>query len=206
MLISFSEISNPLGDDRFASMFTNLDFQVEIESEEYKLRYPVVSKQEKKRRLRDADENDDQMGVMDSGSDDDMTGVWEEVKAVRKEFNQKKSREKHRHEERDAKKQDVKMFSLKDDFELSNLKKTANKSVSMGEMLQNDTGNNIVQESGTALGSREITFELGRPKRNKSKEEELKAHKMERKSVRRSTGQLLGNNKKKPVFWKGKKV
>jgi len=76
----------------------------------------------------------------------------------------------------------------------------------MGEMLKMDTNRNIVNESGTALGSREITFTLENKKRDRTREEALKAHKKERKKVRRPIGQLLAVEKKKPVYWRGKKV
>ena len=73
-------------------------------------------------------------------------------------------------------------------------------------MLSKEPDNDIVQQSGTALGSREITFKIGKSKRDTTKEEEIKAHKKERKNVRRSAGELLAGEKKKPVYWKGKRV
>lgn len=194
-------MKNPLGDDRFASMFTNRDFEIDQESEQYKLLHPVISKHEKDRQKHDSDDGSDV--YHDSGSDEDME-MWEEVRAARKELNNKEKANKAKSKSDDGNNK-VKMYSLKDDYELTNLKK-ASKNVALGELLEQDTGRNIVQESGTALGSREITFTLEKSKRDKSKEEALKAHKIERKKVRRPTGKLLGQGKKKAVFWRGKRV
>lgn len=191
-----------MGDDRFASMFTNRDFEIDLESDQYKLLHPVISKHDKDRQ-KHADENpDDYDAYQDSGSDEDLN-MWNEVRAVRKELN-KSEKEKRSRDANEAGSK-VKMYSLKDDYELTNLKKTS-KNVALGEILEQDAGRNIVHESGTALGSREITFTLEKSKRDQSKEEALKAHKMERKQSRRPTGKLLTVDKKKPVFWRGKRV
>ena len=42
--------SNPLGDSRFAAMFTDANFEVEEESEEFQRLHPVLSHREKKRK------------------------------------------------------------------------------------------------------------------------------------------------------------
>lgn len=40
---------NPTGDDRFAALFTNPDFEVDEASEEYQLLHPVLTHREKRR-------------------------------------------------------------------------------------------------------------------------------------------------------------
>lgn len=40
---------NPIGDDRFAALFTNPDFEVDEASEEYQLLHPVLTHREKTR-------------------------------------------------------------------------------------------------------------------------------------------------------------
>ena len=40
---------NLLQDDRFAALFKNPEFQVDQESEEYRILHPLVSKEQKKR-------------------------------------------------------------------------------------------------------------------------------------------------------------
>ena len=40
---------NPIGDDRFAALFTDPDFEVDEASEEYQLLHPVLTHREKRR-------------------------------------------------------------------------------------------------------------------------------------------------------------
>lgn len=202
-----------MGDDRFASMFTNKDFQVDFESEEYKLLHPVISKQEKARRSRagEADGELDEAGgeaASDSGSDEDHE-LWEQVKVTRR--NERIAKQENYLKARAAaEKEKVKMYSLKDDTgAAASLSLSGNRDRALGEMLtEDDHSKNIVEESGTALGSREITFTLEKKKtkRDFTREEAAKEHRKERKKARRPMGQLLAVEKKKPVYWKGKRV
>merc|ERR1711973_742672 len=176
------EISNPLADDRFASMFVNKDFEIDMESEEYKLINPVVSKREKERRADAADEP--HFDIDDAYSSDDET-----------QPTKKKS------------KKNIEVRSVNaDDFNRSAA--ATKKSESLGDMLSNQNVNDasIVRESGTVLGQREMTFLVNKPVRDNKREAEIKAHKKERKKVRRPVGQLLAVEKKKPAYWRGKRV
>lgn len=180
--LSETEIVNPLADDRFASMFSDRNFEIDVESEEYKLLNPVVSKRDKERRA----EGEEIMNFtdMDPPSSDD------ETIAIKKK----------------NKKKDVKIHSINtENFNQSTMKK---KSESLGDMLLNQNVNDtsIVKESGTVLGQREMTFLVNKPKRDNKREAEIKAHKKERKDVRRPVGQLLAVEKKKPTYWRGKRV
>lgn len=187
--VSEEGIANPLNDDRFAAMFTNRDFQVDVESEEYRLLHPVISKQEKERRLREAASDDDQI---DSGSDEDAN-LWSEVKT------EKVKKKASRHADK------VKLYSLGgEQYERNNAMRR--NTLAMGERIRDDIGNDVIHESGTALGSREMTFKVAKNKRDVSKEEEMKAHRKERKQVRRSAGELLAGEKKQAVYWRGKRV
>lgn len=44
------QVTNILQDERFAKMFTDTDYQVDMESEEYRLLNPLVSKLDKDRK------------------------------------------------------------------------------------------------------------------------------------------------------------
>ena len=215
----FAAVSNPLGDDRFASMFTNKDFQVDIESEEYKLIHPVISKQDKVRRNRAPDDDvAGEAGASDSGSDDDNE-LWEQVKLSRAK-DRKTKQEEYLKKKRNAasntaaaaggqdQSDQVKMYSLKDTAGAASSMSMGKRDQALGERLTNDRHKNIVEESGTALGSREITFTLEdkKAKRDFTREQAAKEHKQERKKSRRPMGQLLAVEKKKPVYWKGKRV
>ena len=211
MLFFDSGISNPLGDDRFASMFTNKDFQVDFESEEYRLLHPVISKQDKARRNR-ADEMGGGVVGSDSGSDDDNE-LWEKVKVTR--LKERKAKQEDRKMRvggtsvASSSLEKVKMYSLKDGSGTAANLSLGKRDRALGEMLTEDHhSRNIVEETGTALGSREITFTLEnkKTKRDFSREEAAKEHKKERKKARRPMGQLLAVEKKKPVYWKGKRV
>ena len=63
---------NPLGDDRFAAMFESRDFEVDKDSEEYRVRFPNGEKQAKRRGVFSEDDDDD--------DDVETTGVarWDE--------------------------------------------------------------------------------------------------------------------------------
>lgn len=43
------DVANPLGDQRFAAMFSNADFEVDTESEAFQRLHPILSHREKKR-------------------------------------------------------------------------------------------------------------------------------------------------------------
>ena len=57
---------NPLGDPRFAAMFTDPDYQVDEESEEYQRLHPVLSHRDKRRKQQNSAPGpavEDQVGV-----------------------------------------------------------------------------------------------------------------------------------------------
>lgn len=58
-----SNPTNPIGDDRFAALFTNPDFEVDEASEEYQLLHPVLTHREK-RRLKKKERLVQQMGQL----------------------------------------------------------------------------------------------------------------------------------------------
>ena len=83
--------TNPLGDDRFASLFTRQDFQVDEESEEFKLRNPngiaafPGGRRRRRREGSDEEGSDDDLVVVqsnfrevDAGDDDDDGGRTED--------------------------------------------------------------------------------------------------------------------------------
>lgn len=178
----FPGLQNPLGDDRFAAMFTNKDFEVDMESEEYKLLHPVISKHEKER-LAENEPIIDQSNLFKEEIDDNQ----EDLNLIHKSFKRKKVKKK------------VTMHAISDGELKKNIKLNDK---SIGDMLEEHIENNIVQVSGNVLGSRELTFKI--KKKEKQKDATMEAHKRERKELRRSTGQLSLAKGKKPVFRKTK--
>ena len=41
------DVSNPIGDNRFSALFSNPDFEVDAESEEFQLLHPILAHREK---------------------------------------------------------------------------------------------------------------------------------------------------------------
>ncbi len=41
------DVTNPTGDDRFSALFSNTDFEVDVESEEFQLLHPLMAHREK---------------------------------------------------------------------------------------------------------------------------------------------------------------
>merc|ERR1712080_768435 len=150
--LSEKEIVNPLSDDRFASMFSNRDFEVDVESEEYKLLNPVVSKREKERRQQE----------------EHMDSLYNDVDL-------ESSDEEMDNEKKNSKKKDIKIYSMNTENFNRNIKTKKKKSESLGDILSNqkETDKSIVKESGTVLGQREMTFLLDKPKRDGKREAEM---------------------------------
>ena len=179
-------MQNPLGDDRFAAMFTNKDFQVDMESEEYKLLHPVISKHEKQR-IQENHEIENEMELFDQNEyineneDQDMSNELENTISKNKKVKKKKK---------------VIMKAMEEE-ELN--KSNKQNDISMGELLTTKTSEeNIVNVSGSALGSRELTFKI--KKKEKLRDENQEAHKKDRKLVRRSTTHLSTFKGKKAGF------
>lgn len=59
--------SNPLGDQRFATMFTNVDFEVDPESEAYQRLHPVLSHRQK---MRDKKKKTQETASLKAGEED----------------------------------------------------------------------------------------------------------------------------------------
>ena len=176
-------LSNPLGDDRFGALFQNPDFQVDEESEEYRLLHPVVSKQDKLRQKRLA------AGDSEASTDD------EQAEYVKEDTTKKK-------------KKGVKLYEVNSDAPSGRpvVKKTKPKTESFGDLLAKNTDTDIVREGGGAFGSKEITWRLEKSKKEKSRDQKMEEHLKERRKVRRSAGGISSQKGKKAVFWRGKKV
>ncbi|XP_015755541.1 PREDICTED: nucleolar protein 10-like [Acropora digitifera] len=91
-----SDVINPLGDDRFSAMFLNPDFQVDEESEAFKMIRPTLSKRDRKRKkeeqeklLEQFDEIEEPEGIPseeeESSSSEDEREWREELRRQRKE-------------------------------------------------------------------------------------------------------------------------
>lgn len=214
--VKTSEVINPLGDDRFSAMFSNPDFQVNEESEEYKLLHPVVSKHERERQKRqkrkqtlleqfeEIEEPDGRPSEEEESSNSEDEREWRaELKKQRREA---KTNEEKRVSSR------PKFYELKsgENFRTVRSAKTASaskqKKVSLGERLRHEECSGVIKSTGSALGEKEITFQVKKSKKETQRNEEIRAHVKERKQLRRSASSVLGKEKRAPVFWRGKRV
>lgn len=203
--------SNLLKDDRFSAMFSNPEFQIDTESEDYRLLNPVISKidkakKNKQRETRQFEEvNDDELegepsDEASSSSDDEHTWT-EEVKKqhrlIKKQDQQKKDNMPQFYEIKEG--QDL---SAKKDKHF----KTKNKQMkkSLEERLKlNDSS--IISESG-AVGNKELTFKFKKNEKESKRQLENRLHHQERKKIRRSAGDIVKDVKQKPKYWMGKRV
>lgn len=58
------DATNPTGDDRFSALFSNTDFEVDVESEEFQLLHPLMAHREKiknKKKIPTVDESDEEV-------------------------------------------------------------------------------------------------------------------------------------------------
>lgn len=207
--------SNLLKDDRFSAMFSNPEFQIDTESEDYRLLNPVISKLDKAKKnkqkemqqfkeVHDDDVDDELEGEpsdeASSSSDDEHT--WTEE--VKKQHRLIKKQDKQR------KDQMPQFYEIKEGQDLSAKKdksyKMKNKQMkkSLEERLQmNDSS--IISESG-AVGNKELTFKFKKNEKESKRQLENRLHHQERKKIRRSAGDIVKNVKQKPKYWMGKRV
>ena len=203
------EFLNPLEDGRFSALFKNPDFQINEDSDEYRLLHPVISKHDKERQKRDSRDSNEiwptnkKTGHTDEyeSSEDDTDYLWRELKHQKEKQRQAKREENQ-----------PKLFELKDGESFSTISKlketikSRNAGMSFSEILSKGDENEIIEEKGASLGCKEVTFKLKKTEKEKKREEETKAHRMERKKLRRPAGGLTTGKKGNVRFWRGKKT
>ncbi|CAI5730617.1 unnamed protein product [Hyaloperonospora brassicae] len=74
-------LSNPLGDDRFARMFTSTDYEVDEESETYRMLHPNAANSKQQRKQQE-DMDSDAVTDDDEGEDDEVGGRFARVDGV----------------------------------------------------------------------------------------------------------------------------
>ncbi|XP_062591859.1 nucleolar protein 10-like [Saccostrea cucullata] len=208
------ETTSLLEDDRFSAMFSNPEFQINVNSEEYKLVNPVVSKLDKVRRKKQAkmeqfaevsDEEETRGSDSESESSDDEHTWTKELKEQHKKLRIEAAQA--RRAENLEKRNGPKFYEIKDGVELDSRgtshKKLAKKS--LAERLQDTQDDSIISKSGS-LGNRELTFTFKKSEREISRQQKSREHHKERKNIRRSAGDITKTLKQKPKFWLGKRV
>lgn len=174
---SLSKGSELLDDDRFGSLFTDKDFEVDEESEQYKLINPTVKKQ---------DRNFSE--VREPSSEEDEEDYKEEMK-------RKKAAKKTKQ---------MKIVSCENTAAiLANTK--SNVSKLLGDRLGDDEVKSRGLPK-TVVGAREMVVKEKAPEDDKRsrRREENEEHTTERRQLGRSANSLL--RKQRGKFWKGKRV
>ncbi|XP_055107675.2 nucleolar protein 10 isoform X3 [Symphalangus syndactylus] len=212
-------LPNILTDDRFKVMFENPDFQVDEESEEFRLLNPLVSKISEKRKkklrlleqqeLREKEEEEEPEGkpsdAESSESSDDEKAWVEEVRKQRRLLQQE---EKVKRQERLKEDQQTvlkpQFYEIKAGEEFRSFKDSATKQRLMNKTLEDrlkiEAKNGTLSVSDTTVGSKQLTFTLKRSEQQKKQQEAEKLHRQERKRLRRSAGHLKSRHKRGRSF------
>uniref|UniRef100_A0A7N5KKN1 Nucleolar protein 10 n=1 Tax=Ailuropoda melanoleuca TaxID=9646 RepID=A0A7N5KKN1_AILME len=212
-------LPNILTDDRFKVMFENPDFQVDEESEEFRLLNPLVSKISEKRKkklrlleqqeLREQEEEEEPEGkpsdAESSESSDDEKDWVEEVRKQRRLLQQE---EKVKRQERLREDQQMvlkpQFYEIKAGEEFRSFKDSATKQKLLNKTLEDrlklEAKNGTLSVADTTVGSKQLTFTLKRSEQQKKQQEAEKLHRQERKTLRRSAGHLKSRHRRGRPF------
>uniref|UniRef100_A0A8C9EFI3 Nucleolar protein 10 n=1 Tax=Phocoena sinus TaxID=42100 RepID=A0A8C9EFI3_PHOSS len=202
-------LPNILTDDRFKVMFENPDFQVDEESEEFRLLNPLVSKisEKRKKKLRlleqqephEKEEEEEPEGKpsdaeSSESSDDDKDWVAE----VRRQRRLLQQEEKVKRQERLREDRQTvlkpQFYEIKAGEEFRSFRDSATKQKLMNKTLEDrlklEAKNGTLSVSDTTVGSKQLTFTLKKSEQQKQQQEAVKLHRQERKTLRRSAGHL----------------
>ncbi|XP_019307634.1 nucleolar protein 10 isoform X2 [Panthera pardus] len=212
-------LPNILTDDRFKVMFENPDFQVDEESEEFRLLNPLVSKISEKRKkklrlleqqeLHEKEEEEEPEGkpsdAESSESSDDEKDWVEEVRKQRRLLHQeeKVKRQEQLREDRQTVLK-PQFYEIKAGEEFRSFKDSATKQKLMNKTLEDrlklEAKNGTLSISDTTVGSKQLTFTLKRSEQQKKQQEAEKLHRQERKTLRRSAGHLKSRHRRGRPF------
>uniref|UniRef100_A0A665V4P2 Nucleolar protein 10 n=1 Tax=Echeneis naucrates TaxID=173247 RepID=A0A665V4P2_ECHNA len=168
-----------LGDDRFKLMFENPDYQVDEQSEEFRLLNPIVSKvgQKRKKKLLGSIEEDSE----EESSDDDKSWV-DEVREQRRLLRKKADRNT------------LQFYQIKAGEEFKSFNDMAHKQklqkASLEDRLKLEEHSGTGNIADTAVGSKQLTFTLKKSEQQRKQQQAEQEHHKERKKLRRSAGHL----------------
>uniref|UniRef100_A0A8C2SDH9 Nucleolar protein 10 n=1 Tax=Capra hircus TaxID=9925 RepID=A0A8C2SDH9_CAPHI len=193
-------LPNILTDDRFKVMFENPDFQVDEESEEFRLLNPLVSKIKGKELLlnyfyfqEEEEEPEGKPSDAESSESSDDEKDW--VAEVRKQRRLLQQEEKVKRQEQLREDQQTvlkpQFYEIKAGEEFRSFKDSATKqNKTLEDRLKLEAKNGTLSVSDTTVGSKQLTFTLKKSEQQKKQQEAEKLHRQERKAVRRSAGHL----------------
>lgn len=188
---------NLLHDDRFKAMFQNPDFEVDKETEEYRLLKPLLVQldksklkklerkyKEQEQREKEGDEqstDDDLFSENDESSDEDnkwTAEVKKEYKKIQKEKKRQRDATPEPENDRSVEMHDV------DDFKLRELSKKVSKT-SLGARVAKESSKPEVQFISGSSGNRQMVFSTEKKESRgyQKRQEEMKKHREERKKI-----------------------
>nr|XP_012135821.1 PREDICTED: nucleolar protein 10 [Megachile rotundata] len=202
-----------LKDERFKQLFTNPDFQVDTNSEEYSLLNPVVSQLHKSKTAKlktkameqtmevdhindeNQDNSSDESFIHDDSSSEDEK-VW--VKEVKKQYRLMKKNERQKQEDdEDVESADEqaengpRLYEIKDNVEFKDAKPIAKRQnkASLGERLRHQEAHSVAVSG--SRGNREMTFVIEKKKQTRRAKFRIQRHDKGYKHLLRPAGNLF---------------
>uniref|UniRef100_A0ABK0LEG4 Nucleolar protein 10 n=1 Tax=Rattus norvegicus TaxID=10116 RepID=A0ABK0LEG4_RAT len=202
-------LPNILTDDRFKVMFENPDFQVDEDSEEFRLLNPLVSRISEKRKkqlrlleqqeqLKNEEEEEPEGKPSDAESSESSDDEKDWVEEVRKQRRLLQQEERVKRQEQLKEDQQTvlkpQFYEIKAGEEFRSFKESATKQKLMNKTLEDrlklEAKHGTLSVSDTTVGSKQLTFTLKRSEQQKKQQEAEKLHRQERKKLRRSASHL----------------
>eukprot|EP00045_Choanoeca_perplexa_P014669 m.174566 g.174566 ORF g.174566 m.174566 type:complete len:716 (-) comp16752_c1_seq1:2063-4210(-) len=215
---------NPLGDDRFAALFQDSNFQIDMESEEYKLRHPAKAPTQgnsdllqDKFSLLEGDDDDEVEGRAEESDDDLLELVsgrklFVDEEAEKAKVQARKARQAElKQQKREAKK--LKMLEVKEGEELKPMTSLAKATAQRAKQQKKSFAKLVTQAQAQppkariehgAAGGKVITF--SQPKQTKQAAEATREEEQDRKKGKRGVRNLKLSSMPKQAYWRGKPV
>ncbi|KAM5263359.1 nucleolar protein 10 isoform 3-T3 [Ctenodactylus gundi] len=212
-------LPNILTDDRFKVMFENPDFQVDEESEEFRLLNPLVSKisEKRKKKLRllekeelrkEEPEEEPEGKASDAESSDSSEDEKAWVEEVRKQHRllQQEARARRQEQLREDQRTILQpqFYEIKAGEEFRSFKDSASKQKLMTKTLEDrlklEAKSGMLSVSDTTVGSKQLTFTLKKSEQQKKQQEAEKLHRQERRQLRRAAGHLHSRSRRGRPF------
>ncbi|XP_043935240.1 nucleolar protein 10 [Protopterus annectens] len=216
-------VPNILSDDRFKAMFENPDFQVDEESEEFRLLNPIVSKVTEKRKkklkllndqasLEQEEEEELEGKPSDAESSETSDDEKEWVNEVKMQHKLLRKEEKVKRQERTKLDRQTALkpqfYEIKAGEEFKTFqdagKKMKLQKKTLGERLKLEEKLGTLSMSDTTVGSKQLTFKMKKSAEQVRRQDAEKQHHEERKKIRRSAGHLKSKPSKRPIFFRKK--
>ncbi|KAJ8289502.1 hypothetical protein GJAV_G00002060 [Gymnothorax javanicus] len=214
-----------LNDDRFKVMFENPDYQVDEQSEEFRLLNPIVSKvgQKRRKKLRllekqaathqkaeQEEEEPEGKASSEESSDDDKSWV-EEVREQRRllrveERNRRRDERKRQDRETSLESQSQpRFYQIRAGEEFRSFGEAARKQklqkASLEDRLKLQEQSGALSSVDSTVGSKQLTFNLKKSERAQQQQRAEREHLEERKKLRRAAGHLQTRGRGRGRGW-----